>query len=230
MPSYLLLAALLPAIFLLVRVYRYDHVEKEPIRLILLLVGGGVLAAIPAAFLEELFGTLLKGFLEEGSVLYLIIENFFIIALAEEITKRLPVRLIAWRHPAFNYRFDAVVYCASSALGFAAIENILYVAQYGLSVALSRALLSVPGHFFFAIFMGVYLGQAKMAEISGKIKEKKRFLWLSLIAPILVHGFWDFCLSFESVVMTIVFFVFVIFFFFKANSMLKCASAYDAPL
>ena len=70
----------------------------------------------------------------------------------------------AWNHPAFDYRFDAVVYCVFAALGFAALENILYVAQFGFAVAVSRALLSVPGHCFFAVYMGIYLGQAKMVE------------------------------------------------------------------
>lgn len=230
MPSYLLLAALLPAIYLLVRVYRLDRVEKEPGGLILLLVGGGVLAAIPAAILESVLGTVLANRLGESTLLFLIIENFFVVAWSEEITKRLPVRLFAWRNPAFNYRFDAVVYCAASALGFAAFENVLYVAEYGFATAVYRALLSVPGHFFFAIYMGVYLGQAKVAELRGNMEMKRRFLRLSLIVPILLHGFWDFCLSFQSPVMTVVFYAFVVFFFINANKTLSSASNADAPL
>lgn len=230
MSSYLLLAAVLPAVYLLLRVYRLDRVEKEPIGLLLLLVLGGVLAAGVAASLEGIFSRILPIFARRGSVKYLILENFIVVAFSEEITKRLPVRLFAWRSPAFNYRFDAVVYCAASALGFAAIENVLYVAEYGISTAVTRALLSVPGHFFFAVYMGVYLGQAKLAEHYGAEKEKKHFLRMSLLIPILMHGFWDFCLSFESSVMTAVFFVFVILFFLNANAMLSKASQMDTPV
>ena len=230
MLSYLLLLALLPAIVLLVRVYRLDRAEKEPVGLIFTLVLGGVLAAGAAAVLESVLGDVLARFASKGSLLYLIVQNFFVIAWSEELTKRLPVRLFAWRSPAFNYRFDAVVYCASSALGFAAIENVLYVIQYGFSTAVSRALLAVPGHFFFAIYMGVYLGQAKLCEKRGAPRAEQRYLSLSLLVPILMHGFWDFCLSFESPLMTLVFFAFVIFFFWHANRTLKRASANDAPI
>ena len=99
------------------------------------------------------------------------------------------MRRFAWKHPAFDYRFDAVVYCVFSALGFAALENILYVAQFGLSVAVPRALLSVPGHFFFAVYMGIYLGEAKRAEREGEGFLRDRFLRESILVPVLLHGF-----------------------------------------
>ena len=121
MSPFLLLAALVPAVFLMVRVYRLDRIEKEP-----------------------------------ASVLWaLVLENFLAVALVEEACKRWVVLKFAWRSPAFDYRFDAVVYCVFAALGFAALENILYVAEYGFAVAVSRALLSVPGHCFFAVYMGL---------------------------------------------------------------------------
>ena len=230
MSSYLLLAAILPAIVLLVRVYRLDRVEKEPVGLIILLIFGGILAAGAAALLERILGGVLFLFAREGSLRYLVLENFLVIACSEELTKRLPIRLFAWKRPAFNYRFDAVVYCAASALGFAAIENVLYVAQYGFSTAVTRALLAVPGHFFFAVYMGIYLGQAKLAEKYGETAAKKHFLRLSVLVPVLLHGFWDFCLSFESGFMTAVFFAFVIGFFLHANTMLNRASASDTPV
>ena len=45
--------------------------------------------------------------------------------------------------PAFNYKFDAIVYCVTSALGFAAIENVLYCLGGDIGTAVTRALLSV---------------------------------------------------------------------------------------
>ena len=152
-----LLAALLPALILLIRVYRLDKIEKEPRSLLWKLAAFGALSGLAASVLEAGLLRLLGLWLPEGSTGYLLIENFLVVALVEELCKRWPVLRFAWRHPAFDYRFDAVVYCVFSALGFAALENVFYVLNYGMSVAVSRALLSVPGHFFFAVYMGVYL-------------------------------------------------------------------------
>ena len=154
----LLLAALLPAIILLIRVYKLDKIEKEPRPLLVKLVIVGALTGVAASLIEAVLTRLLNRYYSGSELGYLLLENFVAVALVEELCKHWPVRRFAWKHPAFDYRFDAVVYCVFSALGFAALENILYVAQFGLSVAVPRALLSVPGHFFFAVYMGIYLG------------------------------------------------------------------------
>ena len=226
----LLLAALLPAIILLIRVYKLDKIEKEPRGLLLKLVLFGALSGVVASAAEA--GLLyLLGLLAPGSELaYLLLENFIAVALVEELCKRWPVRRFAWNHPAFDYRFDAVVYCVFSALGFAALENILYVTQYGLSVAVSRALLSVPGHFFFAVYMGIYLGEAKRAEREGEGFLRDRFLRESVLVPVLLHGFWDFSLSVDSPWMTAAFYAFVLVFFLSANHRLRAASEDDQQL
>ena len=149
MSPFLLLAALVPAVFLMVQVYRLDRIEKEPPGLLLKLVLFGALSGLAAGVVEGALTRALEVLLS-GSALRLVIENFLAVALVEEACKRWVVMKFAWNHPAFDYRFDAVVYCVFAALGFAALENILYVAQFGFAVAVSRALLSVPGHCFFA--------------------------------------------------------------------------------
>ena len=226
----LLLAALLPAIILLIRVYRLDQIEKEPRGLLLKLVLFGALSGVVASAAEAGLLYLLGLLAPRSELAYLLLENFIAVALVEELCKRWPVRRFAWNHPAFDYRFDAVVYCVFSALGFAALENILYVTQYGLSVAVSRALLSVPGHFFFAVYMGIYLGEAKRAEREGEGFLRDRFLRESILVPVLLHGFWDFSLSVDSPWMTAAFYAFVLVFFLSANHRLRAASEDDQQL
>ena len=226
----LLLAALLPAIILLIRVYRLDQIEKEPRGLLLKLVLFGALSGVVASAAEAGLLYLLGLLAPRSELAYLLLENFIAVALVEELCKRWPVRRFAWNHPAFDYRFDAVVYCVFSALGFAALENILYVTQYGLSVAVSRALLSVPGHFFFAVYMGIYLGEAKRAEREGEGFLRDRFLRESILVPVLLHGFWDFSLSVDSPWMTAAFYAFVLAFFLSANHRLRAASEDDQQL
>lgn len=236
MSPFLLLAALVPAAFLMVQVYRLDRIEKEPAGLLLKLALFGALSGLAAGAIEGALTRVLDVTLG-GGMLRLMLENFLAVALVEEACKRWVVLKFAWRHPAFDYRFDAVVYCVFSALGFAALENILYVAEYGFAVAVSRALLSVPGHCFFAVYMGIYLGQAKMAEramqryyIELPDESPGQYLRASLLVPTLLHGFWDFSLSVGGWLMTILFYLFVLAFFIDAYRKLRFAAGSDERL
>lgn len=236
MSPFLLLAALVPAAFLMVQVYRLDRIEKEPAGLLLKLALFGALSGLAAGAIEGALTRVLDVTLG-GGMLRLVLENFLAVALVEEACKRWVVLKFAWRHPAFDYRFDAVVYCVFSALGFAALENILYVAEYGFAVAVSRALLSVPGHCFFAVYMGIYLGQAKMAEramqryyIELPDESPGQYLRASLLVPTLLHGFWDFSLSVGGWLMTILFYLFVLAFFIDAYRKLRFAAGSDERL
>ena len=236
MSPFLLLAALVPAAFLMVQVYRLDRIEKEPAGLLLKLALFGALSGLAAGAIEGALTRVLDVTLG-GGMLRLMLENFLAVALVEEACKRWVVLKFAWRHPAFDYRFDAVVYCVFSALGFAALENILYVAEYGFAVAVSRALLSVPGHCFFAVYMGIYLGQAKMAEramqryyIELPDETPGQYLRASLLVPTLLHGFWDFSLSVGGWLMTILFYLFVLAFFIDAYRKLRFAAGSDEQL
>ena len=233
MSPFLLLAALVPAAFLMVQVYRLDRIEKEPAGLLLKLVLFGALSGLAAGAIEGALTRVLDVTLGGGMLL----ENFLAVALVEEACKRWVVLKFAWNHPAFDYRFDAVVYCVFSALGFAALENILYVAEYGFAVAVSRALLSVPGHCFFAVYMGIYLGQAKMAEramqryyIELPDETPGQYLRASLLVPTLLHGFWDFSLSVGGWLMTVLFYLFVLAFFIDAYRKLRFAAGSDEQL
>lgn len=236
MSPFLLLAALVPAAFLMVQVYRLDRIEKEPAGLLLKLALFGALSGLAAGAIEGALTRVLDVTLG-GSTLRLVLENFLAVALVEEACKRWVVLKFAWNHPAFDYRFDAVVYCVFSVLGFAALENILYVAEYGFAVAVSRALLSVPGHCFFAVYMGIYLGQAKMAEramqryyIELPDETPGQYLRASLLVPTLLHGFWDFSLSVGGWLMTILFYLFVLAFFIDAYRKLRFAAGSDEQL
>lgn len=207
---HLLIIAVLPAVVLMFVIYRYDKVEREPLGLLLAVMGLGMLTTIPAIIWELLGEKVLSLFLWEDSIPYLILDNFLVVALAEECLKRLVVRCFVWKKKAFNYRFDAIVYCAAASLGFALLENILYVFQFGFGTGITRAVLSIPGHCTFGIFMGFFIGDAKLYEVRGNKAKAGRLQVLSLCVPVVLHGFYDFCLSMESVWLTIIFFVFVI--------------------
>ena len=163
----LILAAIVPAIFLLVKIYQADRSEKEPPQLLGSLILRGVFATMIAIVLERLGDRLLPRWMDPYSLEYQLVENFLIVGLAEEGSKYFLMKGRTWNSPAFNYSFDAVVYGAFVSLGFALWENISYVMMYGLDVAVLRAVTAIPGHACFGVFMGAWYGAAKRQDGFG---------------------------------------------------------------
>ena len=225
-----ILAAVLPAIILLRYIYKHDTVEKEPPGLLLTLLFMGVLAALCATVLEAIFQTVLGLLVDPGSPVYTILLAFLVVAVVEEGTKFWLLKRRTWYHPAFNYRFDGIVYAVFVSLGFAAYENITYVLRYGLSVALPRALLAVPGHAAFAVVMGAFYGRAKLREGWGDLREARRDLWTGYLFAVLLHGFYDTCAMIGTMISTVVFLVFVALMFLGIFRLVKKESATDAPV
>lgn len=78
------------------------------------------------------------------------------------------------------------------ALGFAAFENVKYVYSYGFATGLVRAVTAVPGHAIFGVFMGYFYGYAKLSDYWGRDEDRKAYLALSVVVPVLMHGCYDF--------------------------------------
>lgn len=170
----LLLAALLPPLFLMIKIYKLDKVEKEPGGLIVKLLIFGVLTTVPAAFLEGFLISLVGGVISPKTTLFILVENFFCVGLVEEGVKYFALKKGSWNHPAFNYTFDGIVYAVAVSIGFAAAENVLYVMEYGMATAGVRAVTSIPGHCIFAIYMGISFSLAKYCEVHGNLPLRKK--------------------------------------------------------
>ena len=221
-------AALLPAALLLLYIYRKDRIEHEPGRLLGKLFLFGVISAIPAIILETVLGAIIDRTF--SGTLHTLVSNFIGIALVEEGCKMFCLKKGSWRNPAFDYRFDGIVYAVFVSLGFAAIENVLYVVSYGMSVAISRAIFSIPGHMAFGVFMGAYYSEAKALACAGDMARSKTKLYRALNVPVLLHGAYDFCASMSSHVLTIVFFVLVVLLDVGMIRMVRRRAASDAPM
>ena len=218
--------ALLPAVYLIVFVYRHDKIEKEPISLLIKLLFFGALSIVPTVMVGTVLELLISIVLPPDSMLYNVFYMFVVVALVEEYWKRWAAKR-AWDHPAFNYRFDAIVYCVSAALGFAALENLLYVAEGGLGTALLRAVTAVPSHAIDGVIMGTFFGEAKICAMRGDLTGKTRYWRLSLLVPALAHGYYDFCLTSGSLLMLGFFLIFVIALDIWAVKYIKRASEED---
>jgi len=210
--SLLLIAlAIIPAVILLVYIYREDRLEKESPRLIIRLVIFGIISTLLAALAEQIGMTLLDLWLSENSLLYRIILYFGIVAFSEEGFKYLVLKRVTWNNPEFNCKFDGVVYAVSVSLGFALWENIKYVMAYGLSTALLRAVTAVPGHACFGVIMGAWYGLAKRKQAQGWDSASRTARIIAVVMPAIVHGAYDFIAT--ANISTIHFIVFVVLMF-----------------
>lgn len=206
----LLASAILPAFLLMRWVYRQDTVEQEPRDLLWKLALRGALMCIPAAVLEGMLIPFMSRFAPEGSLLNSFLQTFLVVAVAEEGCKYFMLRRATWDNPNFNYRFDGIVYAVFVSLGFAALENVVYVLQYGPGVILSRGILSIPGHCTFGIFMGLFYANSKQADLYNSGLGHRRNQWLAFFVPVLLHGYYDFCLMSGNTFLAGSFWLFVV--------------------
>ena len=223
-------ADLLPAIYLMKYIYRKDTVEKEPSMLLMSLLIYGVIAALISIALEGIGTKILNSLMDQSSVGYTLVLAFVVVAMVEEGAKFAMLKRRTWREVNFNYRFDGIVYAVFISLGFAAFENIGYVLGYGLSVAPARALLAVPGHMCFGVFMGTFYGRAKQCQVWGDKSEERANLWLGYIVAVLLHGFYDSCAMINTVASSITFIAFVVIMYIVVIKKVNKESQNDGPI
>lgn len=228
----LLLAALIPPVLLLHKIYKLDTIEKEPASLIVRLFVFGGFAIVPAALIESyIMNSILRAcFGDTRTFIYSMVNNFICIALIEEGMKYIVLKSASWNTPEFNFRFDAIVYAVAVSLGFAAAENIGYVAMYGLQTALVRAVTSIPGHCIFGIYMGYYFGMARYMANRGREKMKRFYLVMSVAIPMLLHGAYDLCALSGTANGMVPFFIYVIILDIIAFSSVRKFARKDADI
>lgn len=202
-------AAVLPAAVLMYFIYKQDKIEKEPTDLLLKCALSGLYAAVLSVALEMLFEWLMSNF-SYSSVTSYAVATAIMVAAVEEFAKLFFLKRRTWKSVHFNYMFDGVVYAVFVSLGFAAIENVLYVFQYGLSVAVARAVLAVPAHFGFSVMMGVFYSMAKQNDLYGSPSGVRKCMLAAYFVPVAMHAIYDACALSESGTAMIIFFVFVV--------------------
>lgn len=191
----LLAAAILPIIGLCSFIYKKDP-TKEPKSLLAKLFVFGFFSSIPVIIVELILGNIFPTE-SSGSFIQMFINVFISVALVEEGFKWLITKKFGYDNKEFDEVYDIIVYAVFVSLGFACIENILYVLSYGLGNAIMRAITSIPGHTCFAVIMGYYYSKAKINEMN-KSNLKSKNLVLSLLAPTLAHTLYDATIFYAS--------------------------------
>ena len=223
----LIAAAILPAIALLVFVYRMDRLEKEPRPILRKLLLRGALSTLVAMALEYAGSYLMASASRGGGKLFDIIYFFIVVGLSEEAAKYFFLKKSTWFAESFDCQFDGVVYAVFVSLGFALAENICYCLEYGLGTALIRAVTAIPGHACFGVFMGAWYGIAKRYDNFGYPEKSRNARLMSLLLPTLLHGTYDYCATRESAVYSVIFIVFIAVMFITAFRLVRKLSAAD---
>ena len=225
-----LILAVIPPIYLMKKIYRLDKLEPEPKRLVRTLMFWGALVAFPVSLWEYALTMGLYAVIPGDSILFLVLDNFLVVALAEEFGKRFVTKKLTWNNPEFDYTFDGMVYTVSASLGFALLENVLYVMENGIGTAIMRAIVSIPGHCTFGIMMGLWYGEAKYWEVRGQHEKCRDCMRKSLWIPVFCHGLFDFLLSLDSGIAVVVFIIFVVALNIYAFGLAKRYAAADRLL
>lgn len=184
--------AFAPSIYLGVVLYGKDKYDREPKKVLLIAFLLGCVSIFPAIVLESIGKQL--GFNPSPNVIITLIHAFIVVGFSEELSKFVMLRFHAFRHKAFSEPFDGIIYATFVSLGFATVENVLYVAQGGFTVAILRMFTAVPAHYAFGVIMGYYTGKAKF-------EPEKRFINLAkgLFYATFMHGAYDFFLMQQNI-------------------------------
>lgn len=175
----ILSAGIAPGLALLSYFYLKDHYDSEPISVVLKTFLFGVILVFPIMFIQYVLEV-------EGILPSDFAKAFLWASLLEEFFKWFIIMFAIYQHTAFDDPYDGIVYGAAVSLGFATMENILYLFSNGVHHAFGRALLPVSSHALFGVIMGFYIGKAKF-----KAENKKTYLFMALFIPFLLHGIYD---------------------------------------
>ena len=184
----LLFLAIAPIMIIVIFIYLKDKFEKEPISFLVKNFLLGAFASILITFILSLILNTIYPLTDSKSIFQQLLKAFIVVALVEEFSKYVIVKYYAQSNKEFNEPFDGIVYAVMVSMGFAALENILYVFQYGVSTGIIRAFTAVPAHATFGILMGYFMGKAKFSN------NKLKYNLIGLITATAFHGAYDFFL------------------------------------
>lgn len=187
----LIAVALAPALAIAVFIYFKDKHEKEPLGLLLKCFFLGGVSIVPAVILEVFAGPFLA--LDEYWSHHFV-HAFIVVGFSEEFSKYIFFKRFAYNRAEFNEPFDGIIYSVMVSLGFAALENVMYVTDGGIGIGMMRMFTAVPAHAANAVMMGYFAGLAKFNPQREKI-----LLVTGILVATFFHGAYDFCLFVNKV-------------------------------
>lgn len=190
----MLLAGLLPAILLVIYVKYRDREQPEPWGKIVKGIFFGVLSVVVSVLISQVWDILpyLLGFgwIYDVPIIRGIFIAFYNAAIPEETAKLLLLWLLLRSNKEFDQNIDGIVYAVCIAMGFAGLENVMYIFnaedEPWQAVAITRCLFAVPGHYIFGVLMGFFYSIVHFRP--NKFGKYKNMIWF---APVVAHGLYD---------------------------------------
>ncbi|MBC8185440.1 PrsW family intramembrane metalloprotease, partial [candidate division KSB1 bacterium] len=186
-----LFIAILPPALLVHYMTGKTESNKKQKRIIFTLYLLGIILTIPILSLEFLLGRIEASF---GFSLLLsqFLKAFLIVGLCEEFSKGIIVYVFAYKRIEFDQFIDGVVFAITVSMGLATFENLLYLLNGGVGIALLRTFTAVPMHAISAGILGYYISRAKF---SNSRNDARKFLLKGVFFASIIHGLYDFILS-----------------------------------
>jgi protease PrsW len=181
----LIAIALAPGGAIALYIYLKDKHEREPLYLLLTSFLFGIFSTFITLAISYPLNLLIT--LSEDNIVDEFFTAIFKVALVEEFSKFFFVRFILFKNKHFNEPFDGIVYAVMVGMGFATLENLMYVFEYGFETGFLRMFTAVPAHATFAVMMGYYIGQAKFIHAKNL-----QYGILALLIPTIFHGLYDY--------------------------------------
>lgn len=203
----------IPIMIIILLIYYKDKYNKEPIRVLLKYFIFGVIISFIAIYIEKIL--IDKNiFTQDTDLIY---TAFIVAGFTEEMLKGLVLLFLSKKEADYDEKIDGIMYSIFLSLGFATIENIIYIntkSSFSIfEIGVIRGIISVPAHIMFATTMGYYLSKYKFEK--NKVK-KRQSLFLMFLIPILIHGIFDFILLIQYK-WTIVLFIIYLLCLLKIN-------------
>lgn len=202
------LLSIIPSIVIAFIIYLSDKKEKEPIFKIVKAYILGIISILLTVGISDYLNINIID-LEKSSTLDIFIYSFILIALVEEVSKWLCSYISIKNNNDYNYMYDGIVYFAFVALGFATVENCLYAIAGDFNTVLIRTITTLPSHVAFGIVSGYYFSLFRRELYKNKKIQAYKYLALSVYVPIILHGFYDFCLLIDNYIYFMTYIIFV---------------------
>jgi protease PrsW len=184
----LLALAIAPGLIICFYIFYKDMYNPEPRSKLFISFILGAAVVIPAGFIEQAATPYFSNSIQSTALF-----AYGVVALTEEMGKFAVLRYYAYPKASFDEPLDGIVYSIMVSMGFATIENILYVSSHGFGTAILRMFLSVPAHATFAVLMGFYTGKAKFNPMQSGL-----LMLTGLFLAIFFHGTFDFFLFLQN--------------------------------
>ena len=189
--KYLFYWAVGPVVILLAYIYLRDRYHKEPLGLLAKIFFLGFVSAYPIVIVENFIAEFID--LIPFPALHAIAVGFIGAAIPEEFAKLYILKHWIWDNREFDEHYDGIVYAVFVSLGFACIENLMYVfgglnsgVDTAQNIAYGRAIFSIPCHALCGVMMGYFFSLAKFERVNNK-----KYLSYALWVPVLFHGSYD---------------------------------------